>query len=196
MDTPVADRQSRRLQAPDTARAITSCWISLAPSKIVLLSVRSFLGVTSCWYRPSGTHHWRQQDTYKIPSVFNPLRWSRAVLAAPTQELHEPAVRCGTCLRIGARRRILVRPRASALGSGPGCQPFGWGAGFCAFQTSMIRSTLGAMISDQRGPAPTAQATPSAIQSSGSSFPRRCSNTRWGSRWRTRWMVRSSSRSS
>ena len=48
MDTPVADRQSRRLQAPDTVRAITSCWISLAPSKIVLCSVRRFLGVTSC----------------------------------------------------------------------------------------------------------------------------------------------------
>ena len=37
--------------------------------------------MTSCGYRPSGTHHWRQRDTYKIPYVFNPLRWSRTGLA-------------------------------------------------------------------------------------------------------------------
>lgn len=37
-----------------------------------------------------------------------------------------------TSLRITTDGRIMVTPTASAVGSGPGCQPFGWGAGFCA----------------------------------------------------------------
>ena len=39
-----------------------------------------------------------------------------------------------TGLRIAHPWRILVLPRASALGSGPGCPPFGGGAGFCALR--------------------------------------------------------------
>ena len=40
-----------------------------------------------------------------------------------------------TGLRIALPGRIMVVPRASALGSGPGCPPFGGGAGFCALRT-------------------------------------------------------------
>ena len=36
------------IRRPDIARAITSCWISLVPSKIVWLTVLGFPGVTSC----------------------------------------------------------------------------------------------------------------------------------------------------
>ena len=39
-----------------------------------------------------------------------------------------------TGLRIALPGRIMVVPRASALGSGPGCPPFGGGAGFCALR--------------------------------------------------------------
>ncbi len=88
--------------------------------------------------------------------------------------------------------RIRAVPRASALGSGAGCQPFGWGAGFCAFSDL---NDLARARADDLGPArPSAHGPSHAIgyTEQGLIRSRRCSNTRRGSRFRSRWIVRSS----
>ena len=77
-----------------------------------------------------------------------PWKWTRL----PTGRVGEP----GSALfglRFASGGRILVLLTASAVGSGPGCQPFGWGAGFCALRPQ-VDDTLYDVL-DERHPSVT-----------------------------------------
>ena len=84
--------------------------------------------------------------------------------------------------RLSLGQGILGRPPVSIGGSGPGCPPFGGGAGFCAFQAriSVTVSTTDSTSAAHRPPVPIAHVIPSAIHSRGSSAASRCSKTRDG----------------
>ena len=43
-----SESQIYSIRRPEIARAITNCWISEVPSKIVWITVSGFLGVASC----------------------------------------------------------------------------------------------------------------------------------------------------
>lgn len=109
-----------RINAARASNPVRSPSIA-APSEVAVALILSTL--------PTYRYPWRLGSAGLLAKR-DPNRSGRVIRCYP---MAKQLVRCerGNGLRFGRFRRILKSPEASALGSGPGCPPFGGGAGFC-----------------------------------------------------------------